>query len=155
AEIVVTKSENSDTVVPPFTVGTNDPVILTSTKIDPAQRARVEARVTDLAGNTRLCDPIMLLLIRDKSESASLDAGNDVPRAEDKVTITNGSPGLKKIDILVNGQTFKVTGLKDGEETTVDISSAMVDGDTNQVSFEVKGKKGAFANVMIWDGIGQ
>lgn len=155
AEIVVTRSENSDTVVPPFTVGTNDPVILTSTKIDPAQRARVEARVTDLAGNTRLCDPIMLLLIRDKSESASLDAGSDVPRAEDKVTITNGSPGLKKIDILVNGQTFKVTGLKDGEETTVDISSAMVDGDTNQVSFEVKGKKGSFANVMIWDGIGQ
>lgn len=155
AEIVVTKSENADTVVPPFTVGTKDPVILSTTKIDDAQKARVEARVTDLAGNVRLCDPILLLLVRDKSGTANLDAGNDVPRAEDKVTITNGNPGLNKIDILVNGRTFKVNGLKDGEEVTVDISSAMVDGDANRVSFSVKGKPGAFANVMIWDGIGE
>lgn len=155
AEILVTKSENADTIVPPFTVGTNDPVVLSATKIDQSQRSRVEARVTDLAGNVRLCDPILLLLVRDKSGIATLNAGNDVPRAEDKVTITNGKPGLKKIDIFVNGQAFKVTGLKDGEETTVDISSAMVEGDANKVSFEVKGKPGAFANVMIWDGIGQ
>lgn len=155
AEILVTRSENADTVVPPFTVGTNDPVVLTATKIDQTQRSRVEARVTDLAGNVAICDPILLLLVRDQSGSASLSAGTDVPRAEDKVTITNGTPGLKKIEIVVNGQTFKVTGLKDGEETTVDISPAMVDGDANQVDFHVKGKPGSFANVMIWDGIGQ
>ena len=100
-------------------------------------------------------DPILLLLVNDKSESATLSAGSDVPRAEDKVTITNGTPGLKKIEIIVNGKTFKVVGLKDGEETTVDISPAMVDGDANQVDFEVKGKPGSYANVMIWDGIGQ
>ncbi|HEX5720956.1 MAG TPA: hypothetical protein VF179_32690, partial [Thermoanaerobaculia bacterium] len=155
AEILVTKSENADTVVPPFTVGTKDPVVLSTTKIDNTQKSRVEARVTDLAGNVRLCDPILLLLVRDKSESASLSAGSDVPRAEDKVTITNGAPGLRKIDIIVNGQTFKVNGLKDGEEVTVDISPAMVDGDANKVDFQVKGKPGAFANVMIWDGVSQ
>jgi hypothetical protein len=155
AEIVVTKSENADTVVPPFTVGTNDPVVLSTTKIDQTQRARVEARVTDLAGNVRLCDPILLLLVRDKSDSATLTAGSDVPRVEDKVTITNGSPGLRKIDILVNGKTFQVNGLKDGEEVTVDISSAMFDGDANKVDFKAKGKPGAFANIMIWDGVSQ
>jgi len=155
AEILVTKSENADTVVPPFTVGTKDPVVLSTTKIDNTQKSRVEARVTDLAGNVRICDPILLLLVRDKSESASLSAGSDVPRAEDKVTITNGAPGLKKIDIIVNGQTFKVNGLKDGEEVTVDISPAMVDGDANKVDFQVKGKPGSFANVMIWDGVSQ
>ncbi|HEX6861752.1 MAG TPA: hypothetical protein VF414_02995, partial [Thermoanaerobaculia bacterium] len=117
--------------------------------------ARVEARVTDLAGNVRLCDPILLLLVRDKSDSATLTAGSDVPRVEDKVTITNGSPGLSKIDVIVNGKTFKVKSLKDGEEVTVDISSAMVDGDANKVDFKAKGKPGAFANVMIWDGINQ
>jgi hypothetical protein len=152
AEILVTRSENADTVVPPFTVGTTDPIVLSTTKIDQTQKARVEARVTDLAGNVRICDPILLLLVRDKSESASLSAGSDVPRVEDKVTITNGAPGLKKIDIIVNGQTFKVKSLKDGEEVTVDISSAMVPGDANKVDFQVKGKQGAFANVMIWDG---
>src|SRR6185436_19469381 len=34
SELVVTKSENADSVVPPFTVGTNDPVVMGSTKID-------------------------------------------------------------------------------------------------------------------------
>ena len=155
AEILVTRSENADTVVPPFTVGTNDPVVLSTTKIDQTQKARVEARVTDLAGNVRVCDPILLLLVREKSDTATLTAGSDVPRAEDKVTITNGSPGLSKIEIIVNGQTFKVNSIKDGEEVTVDISSAMVDGDANKVDFKAKGKPGAFANVMIWDGEGQ
>ncbi|HWM94019.1 MAG TPA: hypothetical protein VN493_24890 [Thermoanaerobaculia bacterium] len=155
AEILVTRSENADTVVPPFTVGTTDPIVLSSTKIDQTKRARVEARVTDLAGNVALCDPILLLLVNDKSESATLSAGSDVPRAEHIVTITNGTPGLKKIEIVVNGKTFKVAGLKDGEETTVDIAPAMVDGDANQVDFQVKGKPGSYANVMIWDGIGE
>jgi hypothetical protein len=154
AEILVTKSENADTVVPPFSVGTNDPVVLSATKIDQTQKARVEARVTDLAGNVRICDPILLLLIRDKNQSA-LAAMPDVPRAEDHVTVTNGAPGVATFEIQVNGQKFKVSGLKEHEERTIDISSAMVDGDRNQVEFKVTGKPGGWANVMIWDGISQ
>lgn len=154
AEIVVTRSENADTVVPPFTVGTTDPVVMTSTKIDQTKRARVEARVTDLAGNVALCDPIMLLLVRDKEQTA-FAAMSDVPRVEDKVTVTNGKPGLAKLEIVVNGTRFKVQGLKDGEERLIDISSAMVDGDNNRVEFKASGKPGSFANIMIWDGIGQ
>ena len=56
AEILVTKSENADTVVPPFTVGTTDPVTVTSTKIDQSQMANIEIRLTDLGGNMRLCE---------------------------------------------------------------------------------------------------
>jgi hypothetical protein len=55
ASIEVTLSENADTVVPPFTVGTTDPVVVSSTKIDQTQAAKVEARATDLAGNQKLC----------------------------------------------------------------------------------------------------
>jgi hypothetical protein len=51
AEILVTLSSNADTVVPPFTVGTNDPVVMSSTKIDQTQGMRIEARITDVAGN--------------------------------------------------------------------------------------------------------
>lgn len=154
AEIVVTKSENADTVVPPFTVGTKDPVVLSATKIDQTQKARIEARVTDLAGNVKICDPILLLLIRDKNQSA-LEAVPDVPRAEDHVTVTNGAPGVATFEIKVNGQKFKVSGLKEHEERTIDISSAMVDGDRNQVEFKITGKPGGWVNVMIWDGVGQ
>jgi hypothetical protein len=56
AEILVTRSENADTVVPPFTVGTNDPVTVTSTKIDQTQPAQVEIRYTSLGGTVRICD---------------------------------------------------------------------------------------------------
>ena len=154
AEILVTRSENADTVVPPFTVGTNDPVVLTATKIDQTQRARVEARVTDLAGNVRICDPILLMVVRETGESLT-DSMTDVPRVEDKVTITNGTPGVATLEIQVNGKKFKASGLKDGEVVTIDISSAMVPGDNNTVRFKVTGKPGGTANVMIWDGISE
>lgn len=55
AELVVTKSENADTVVPPFTVGTTDPVVVSSTKIDQTKMANIEVRATDLAGNVKVC----------------------------------------------------------------------------------------------------
>lgn len=54
AEIVVTKSENADTVVPPFIVGTTEPIVISSTKIDQTQPINIELRVTDLAGNLLL-----------------------------------------------------------------------------------------------------
>jgi hypothetical protein len=55
ASLVVTKSENADTVVPPFVVGTNDPVVVSSTKIDQTMTASVEFTATDLAGNSNPC----------------------------------------------------------------------------------------------------
>ena len=135
-------------------MGTFDPVVVGTTKIDQTKKAHVEARVTDLAGNVALCDPILLLLIRDKNTTA-LQSLPDVPRAEDHVTVTNGKPGVATFEIQVNGQKFKVSGLKDGEERTIDVSSALVAGDNNKVELKVTGKPGGWANVMIWDGIGQ
>lgn len=154
SEIVVTKSENADTVVPPFTFGTNDPVVLNTTKIDQTQRARVEARVTDLAGNVRVCDPILVLAVRESGQSLT-DSMADVPRAEDRVTITNGKPGVATVEVLVNGKKFKASGLKDGEVRTLDISSAMVPGDYNALQLKATGKPGGSANVMIWDGVSE
>lgn len=152
AEILVTRSENADTVVPPFTVGTFDPVILSSTKIDQSKRSRVEARVTDRAGNVALCDPILTDVTAGPSpDKASFQSHADVPREEDTVTITNGKPGLRQMFIVVNGKRFKVEGLQPGEERVVDISSAMVNGD-NVVILRGFGRRGGSASVLIWDG---
>lgn len=153
--LVVTRSENADTVVPPFIPGTTDPVVVTSTKIDQTQRARIEILATDGAGNVRVCDPIHLIVSRDNHKGTVDTLSADVPRAEDKVTIRNGEPGLSNLSILVNGVRFKVTGLKKGGETTVDISSAMHEGDNNIVGFEAHGKKGSWAEVIVWEGPNQ
>jgi hypothetical protein len=158
ASLVVTRSENADTVVPPFTVGTTDPVVVTATKIDQTQRARIEIIATDLAGNSRICDPIHTLVVRTTgNQQATTDARTsyDVPFAENKVTIVNGSDGLATLEVTVNGRKFKASGLKDGETRTLDISSALHPGDDNVVSLKGTGKPGSWADVFIWDGVSQ
>ena len=52
-------ANNANVIVPPFTEGTNDPVIVTANKVNPAQAAQVGLRVTDMAGNVKLCDPVL------------------------------------------------------------------------------------------------
>ena len=58
ASIVVTKSQNADTVVPPFTSGTTGAVLVTATKITQSAGSVVELTVTDVAGNKIVCDPV-------------------------------------------------------------------------------------------------
>ena len=53
--IVVTLSNNADTVVPPFTPGTTSAVSVTSTKIDQSKPMIIEIRATDVASNTSIC----------------------------------------------------------------------------------------------------
>lgn len=152
----VTLSENADTVVPPFVPGTTDPVTVVSTKIDQSQRARIEIRATDGAGNVAICDPIHVIVSRNDNNRPTTDnLSADVPRAEDKVTIRNGEPGLSKLEIVVNGVRFRADLKKAGEETTLDISSAMHEGNDNVIDFRAFGKKGSWAEVIVWEGPGQ
>lgn len=54
--VIVTVSQNADTVVPPFIPGTTDPIVATATKIDQTQAMRIEILVSDSAGNVGTCD---------------------------------------------------------------------------------------------------
>jgi len=152
--IVVTQSDNADTPVPPFTVGTNDPITVTSTKIDQTKRSHVTVTVTDVAGNQAICDPITTMLVRD-SNAPETQTFRDVPQAEGHITIMNGRPGVKNVEIWVNGVKFKAKSLKDGEQTTIDASSAMHSGNNNVIAIKGGGKKGVSAEIAIWDGVSQ
>lgn len=151
--LVVTRSENADTVVPPFIPGTTEPVTVTSTKINQSLPARIEILATDGAGNVAVCDPIHVILVRDQNR-AETDVFTEVPREESTVTIRNGNPGLSKVVIYVNGVKLKATDLRDGQEATVDISAAMNPGNSNVVSLEARGRRGSSAEVIVWDGGG-
>ncbi|HEY2294225.1 MAG TPA: hypothetical protein VGM86_26285, partial [Thermoanaerobaculia bacterium] len=149
--IEVTQSDNADTPVPPFTVGTTDPVTITATKINQSQSAHVTIVVTDLAGNTVTCDPVITLVQRsttiDPQATKSL-----VDQAENKILIMNSTPGLKNLEVAVNGAKFKVTGLKDGENRTLDISRAMVPGSKNSITVKGHGPVSSSAMVVVSDG---
>jgi len=149
--IVVTQSDNADTPVPPFTVGTTDPVTITATKINQSQSAHVTIVVTDLAGNTVTCDPVITLVQRstttDPQATKSL-----VDQAENKLLILNSTPGLKNLEVTVNGTKLKVTGLKDGENRTLDLSRAMVPGSKNSITVKGHGPVNSSAMVVVSDG---
>jgi len=146
ASITPTVTQNV-TTSEAFVVGTTDPVDLIATKIDSNLRARVEWEIQDRAGNLVSCDPVITLAIRDagKPETEVLNA---IPEAESLVTVNNGAPGLKILEVVVNGQNFRLAGLKDGETATLDVSSAMV-ADDNTIALTAIGKPGSSANVVI------
>jgi Protein of unknown function (DUF3344) len=149
--IVVTQSDNADTPVPPFTVGTTDPVTITATKIDQSQGAHVTIVVTDLAGNTVTCDPIISLVQRSTKTDPQANRVR-VSQEENKIQVMNGAPGLRTFTALVNGTTFKVTGLRNDEVRTIDISSAMRPGNKNVIFVKGHGPQNASATVVISDG---
>ena len=55
ASIVATAHQNATVSIPPFTVGTTDPVVVTATKIDQSKGSTLRLKVTDVAGQTTLC----------------------------------------------------------------------------------------------------
>jgi hypothetical protein len=77
-----------------------------------------------------------------------------IPEAEGRVTITNYTPGLSALTLVVNGKRFRLSGLRDGEELTIDVASAVQPGETNEFVLRADGPRGSRARILIWDGVG-
>ncbi len=58
AQINVLIANNASINIPPFTVGTNDPVVVVATKLDQSQTSMVLLQAFDVAGNSIICDPV-------------------------------------------------------------------------------------------------
>ena len=151
ASLVVTQSDNADTVVPPFTVGTTDPLTVVATKIDQSRSAHVAITATDVAGNVASCDPVISLVQR-STKSDPVETRVRVTQAENKIQVINSAPGLRTFTALVNGITFKMSGLRNGEVRTIDVSSAMRPGNKNVIYLKAHGPQGGSATVVISDG---
>jgi hypothetical protein len=149
--IAVTHASNAITSVPAFPVGTNDPVVVTATKVNQMLSSSVALEVTDLYGNVATCDPVLTTTIR-SSGAPETQRYVGLAQNESMVEITNGNPGVKNLDLVVNGKTFNVTGLGDGRSTTLDVSSAMLAGSDNTLSVTARGKPGAAATIVIAEG---
>jgi hypothetical protein len=150
ASIVVTESTNADTPVPPFVVGTTDPVVIVATKINQSLPARVALRATDLAGNVTSCDPVVTAVAREAGEP-STQTFTSLDATEHFVTVVNDDPGLSALQVEVNGKTFTMAGLRAGERRTLDVGSAMRPGAANTVSLTPVGKPGRTGMVALHD----
>lgn len=149
ATIVVTKSVNAATVVASFVIGTTQPVIITSTKINANLASTVEVRITDRCGNTILADPVLTLLqVQDGNRFEQTFKG--IPPQEHFVTVTNDASGLRGLRILVNGTKFQMKKLKSNEVRLLDISSAMTKK-KNRIVLLGTGPTGSNAFIVIGD----
>jgi hypothetical protein len=138
--IIVTKSDNASTVVPAFTVGTKDPVVVTSTKLDQSKPSAVGLKVTDMAGNVTLCDPTLV------DDSAGQTSRVTIDGSEGHVTILNN--GLSSLTIWVNGRTFTLRNISGKKHLSLDISSALHKGN-NRIVIRGRGHHGTSATFVF------
>jgi hypothetical protein len=136
-----------------FEQGTDEPLIVVGTKIDQTRSSQVRLRVTDLAGNVTECDPVLTQEVRENGKPESSTYAGITPE-EHVVTVYNGDPGLRMLEIDVNGKKLKMTGLRPGEERSLDVASAVTPGMSSIFTLTAHGKPGGGATVMIWDGNG-
>lgn len=153
AGIQVLQSTNATVEIPPFIRDTTRPLTVVAKKIDQSRSARVELRVTDIAGNATQCDPVLTEEIRETGPPET-STYTGIPPEERFVTVSNGDPGLKGLRIEVNGRKFEMSGLRPGEERTLDVGAAVIPGRDSVVSLTPRGKPGGSATVLIWDGNG-
>jgi hypothetical protein len=152
-EITVIYADNASVTVPAFSSGTTGPVVVTATKIDQSLPSQVDLAVGDVEGNCTSCDPILTHILTGKGNGREQSFAH-VDAAERFVTVTNGNPGLRNLEVLVNGRKFRLFKLKDGERRTLDVSRAMLPGDHNVLVLRGNGNAGSRADIIIWDGGG-
>ncbi len=121
-----------------------------STKINNSASSTFEIRITDKAGNSTVCDPVMTMVVQDGSGLIK-QSFTGLPAAEHEVLIANEDPGLKMIEFVVNGKKFKEHALSPGEQRTFSVASAMRPGSDNTIEIIGKGRKGGAAFVVISD----
>jgi len=114
--------------------------------------------VTDERGISRPQDPACdigayeVLVVRREPGTPVSQTVSPVAQTDYLARISNRSPGLVNLRLQVNGILIEVAGLRDGEQRTVDIASALQPGLTNTVVLSAEGKPGGSAEVRIEPG---
>jgi hypothetical protein len=73
----------------------------------------------------------------------------DLPGELSLLTLANGRPGLARLAVTVNGASYELSDLADGEERTLDLSSSMQPNDRNALTLQGEGAETASARVTL------
>lgn len=147
--VTILEAVNANIQIPPFAPGTTAPLYITGDKIDLSRSARIRLRLTDAAGNITECDPVLTEVERRTGKPVSQTW--TVPAAERFVTVLNGAPGLRHLEVEVNGRLYRLNNLQDDEERTLDVSAAVREGQDSTITLTPHGKPGGSAAVLIHD----
>lgn len=140
--------ENATVTVPYFDAPTADPVTVHAEKSDLARRARFALAVVDLCENAVVCDPVLTTTVRTTGKPAA-DVLTGVPASESELTVLNGDPGVRNLEVRVNGDLVARLHLGDGESRRLDLASAMTAGEPNEIRLTSRGRPGGSATVLV------
>jgi hypothetical protein len=147
---VITQT-NMSVIVPVFTPGTRDPQVVKATQVNKVLSTVLAIEITNSNGEILTCDPAATLAVREKGRPVS-ETFNNVLHDEGTLRLSNGTPGLKRLEVTVNGILFVMDNLTDGEVRYLNILSALKSTDDNVVTLKASGVSGASGDVLIWDG---
>lgn len=131
-----------------YATPTTSLITVTAQRIKTGVSAQLIVLAADAFGNTVTCDPVETTVTKLRQDRG-IQTFTDLPSEEHFVTIENGSPGLRGMDIIVNGTEFRVRSLDDGEVRRVNVRRAMVPGLQNVITLVPRGRRGESADVTI------
>jgi hypothetical protein len=135
-----------------YTAGVTTAVVVTATKKDQTLSSQIALEVDDVAGNVTNCDPILAAVGNDGPGGLPRsETFRHVASGESHVMITNGTPGLTRLALVVNGHRYELRDLNDGETQTLDVSSAMHKGANNRITVIAQGKAQGSAVILVAD----
>ena len=145
---VVNASAMPTGTIATYTVPTTSLITVTAQRLNTSLSAQLIVVATDAFGNQVTCDPVETTVTRLRHDRG-VQTFTDLPFDEHFVTIENGTPGLRGLDIVVNGEEFKVRGLSDGEVKRVNVRRAMLPGSVNVITLVPRGRPGESADITI------
>jgi Galactose oxidase, central domain len=151
--VKVVQASNASVALPQFPPATRDPAVVTATRVNAGQPSTLKLSVTNRAGTTITCDPVMTTLVGQR-DGNSRQVFTGLAQNESHVLLQNDTAGVQRVDLYVNGRRFRLDDLKSGDERTLDVSTAMRPGEDNIVVVKTKGPQNGSAMLVISDSAG-
>ena len=150
ASVNVDVRTNLSVRVPAITPGTNAELVVTATRINRTQAARLQLSVTDVAGNVTVCDPVLATLRITRAGKPTVQTYAGIPRFEHRLTIKALRPGLMMAVISANGRSIRID-LRGKRIVRRSIIAALNHGRNNKVTVKLYGARGAAALIALTD----
>lgn len=156
ADISVLDTDNATVDIPPFAVGTTDPVIVDAGKIDQTMPAMVLLEATDVDGNSIECDPVLARMHIPANRHRTRQRYTNVPLNERFVTMKNDASGVRLVAIALNGKKVIRQRLNPNQEVTAVIETEWMKAGAgkNNIAIWAYGKPGGKVTVLLSDGVG-
>jgi hypothetical protein len=125
-------------------------VLLKAAKDNEGVVATVNVIAIDKCGRGLSFDPVFTTLQITSGGQVQQRFDGLLP-AERYLQVINGAPGLKWLEVNLNGRVFRLDPLASNQEVAADIAGAMREGENNVVILTGGGEAGASAVVTITD----